>query len=90
MIDYEGLPAPKEYYDDIGTVITPETWFKISGIEYTPARMPRRTPPLWRRPPKKHFALNARMREKTICNGLKKGPGSGWLGRVARLQQRKP
>lgn len=45
MIDYEGLPAPKEYYDDIGTVITPETWFKISGIEYTPARMPRRTPP---------------------------------------------
>ena len=44
MIDYEGLPAPKEYYDGIGTVITPETWFEISGIEYAPARMPRRTP----------------------------------------------
>lgn len=73
MIDYEGLPAPKEYYDGIGTVITPETWFEISGIEYAPALMPRRTPAALAKAAEEAFRTKRKDARKNDMQRLEKG-----------------
>ena len=73
MIDYEGLPAPKEDYDGIGTVITPETWFEISGIEYAPARMPRRTPAALAKAAEEAFRTKRKDARKNDMQRLEKG-----------------
>ena len=46
MIDYDGLPAPKSYYDAIGTVITPEAWKALRGPRRNARRAPKHTPEL--------------------------------------------
>lgn len=46
MIGYEGLPAPKSYYDAIGTVITPEAWQALRGPGCQVHRVPEHTPKL--------------------------------------------
>lgn len=46
MIDYDGLPAPKSYYDAIGTVITPEAWKALRGPRRNDRRVPKHTPEL--------------------------------------------
>lgn len=46
MIDYDGLPAPKSYYDAIGTVITPEAWKALRGPHRNDRRVPKHTPEL--------------------------------------------
>ena len=46
MIDYEGLPAPKSYYENIGTVITSEAWRTLCGDDRTARCVPAHTPEL--------------------------------------------
>lgn len=46
IIDYDGLPAPKSYYDAIGTVITPEAWKALRGPRCNAHRAPKYTPEL--------------------------------------------
>ncbi len=46
MIDYDGLPASKEYYGAIGTVITPEAWRALRGPGNRAHRVPEHTPRL--------------------------------------------
>lgn len=46
MIDYEGLPAPRNYYDTIGTIITPEAWQALRGPGCRDHRVPEHTPKL--------------------------------------------
>lgn len=46
MIDYDGLPAPKSYYDAIGTVIAPVAWKALRGPRYNAHRTPKYTPEL--------------------------------------------
>lgn len=46
VIDYEGLPAPKSYYDTLGTVITPEAWQSLRGPDRRARRIPEHTPKL--------------------------------------------
>lgn len=46
MIDYEGLPATKNYYDTLGTVITPKAWQALRGPRRNAHRIPPNTPEL--------------------------------------------
>ncbi len=46
MIDYEGLPAPKNYYDTLGTIITPKAWQALRGPRRNAHRIPPNTPEL--------------------------------------------
>ena len=46
VIDYEGLPATKNYYDTLGTVITPKAWQALRGPRRNAHRIPPNTPEL--------------------------------------------
>ena len=46
MIDYEGLPATKNYYDTLGTVISPKAWQALRGPRRNAHRIPPNTPEL--------------------------------------------
>lgn len=46
VIDYEGLPAPKNYYDALGTVITPKAWQALRGPRRNDRRVPKHAPEL--------------------------------------------
>lgn len=46
VIDYEGLPTTKNYYDTLGTVITPKAWQALRGPRRNAHRIPPNTPEL--------------------------------------------
>ncbi len=46
VIDYGGLPATKNYYDTLGTVITPKAWQALRGPRRNAHRIPPNTPEL--------------------------------------------
>ena len=73
MIDYDGLPAPKSYYDAIGTVITPEAWKALRGPRRNDRRIPEHTPELIAERASAIFATKTRIAKEEEAARLSAG-----------------